>query len=222
MKFQVLTLFPERFTCYLNSGLPARAHQKGLFEVQTVQLRDFADPNRGGRIDDTPYGGGPGMVLEIAPVERALQSLEMKFPVILFTPRGRRLNQRMVREFLVHPGFTLISGYYEGVDERIAEHLVDDSISLGDFVLNSGDLPALCFIEAVTRLLPGYMGSFESQIEESNENELIEYPHYTRPANYNGWQVPEVLLSGNHEKIRQWRMEKSKEITQLRIDRNGI
>ncbi|MDH5657332.1 MAG: tRNA (guanosine(37)-N1)-methyltransferase TrmD [Spirochaetia bacterium] len=220
MKFQILTLFPERYTAYKESGLPARAHKKGLFEINTVNLRDFADPGRGDRIDDTPYGGGPGMVLEVSPIYRALNQLTEKFPVVLFTPRGKKLNQKMVRSFSGRTGFTLISGYYEGVDERVAEHLVDYEISLGDFILGSGDLPALCFIESVTRLIPGYMGSPESHIEESNENELLEYPQYTKPAEFNGWKVPDVLLSGNHKLIREWRMTKSREITELRMNEN--
>jgi tRNA (guanine37-N1)-methyltransferase len=220
MRFQIITLFPERFEAYTNSGLPARAVKKGLFELIPVSLRDFCDPGRGGRVDDTPYGGGPGMVLEIGPIFRALESLEHRLPVVLFTPRGKTLNQTMVREFAGFEGFTLISGYYEGVDERIAEHLVDYQISLGGFVLNSGDLPALCFIEAVTRLIPGYMGSGESHLEESDEF-VLEYPQYTRPFEFNEWRVPEVLLSGNHEQIRLWRVEKSREITELRKKRDG-
>lgn len=222
MKFQIITIFPERYDCYIESGLPAKAYKKGLFHINTVQLRDFSDPARNGRIDDTPYGGGPGMVLEVGPVYRALNSVTEKLPVVLFTPRGKRLNQNMVREFSNGRGYTLINGYYEGVDERIAEHLVDHQVSIGDFVLGSGDLAALCFIEAVTRLLPGYMGSPESHIVESNENGLLEYPQYTKPAEFNEWKVPDVLLSGNHQKINEWRQEKSREITELRKKNDGF
>ena len=222
MKFQVLTLFPERYSCYIESGLPARAYKKGLYDIKPVMLRKYADSSRGDRVDDTPYGGGPGMVLEVGPVYRALQDLEEKFPVVLFTPRGKRLNQKMVCKFSKEPGFTLLSGYYEGVDERIADNLIDYQISLGDFILGSGDLPALCFIESVTRLIPGYMGSSESLVEESNENELLEYPQYTKPAEFNGWKVPEVLLSGNHKNIREWRLMKSREITEMRKEENEL
>lgn len=217
MKFQVITLFPDRYHEYLGHGLPSRAHSRGLFEVETINLREFADPGRPGRIDDAPYGGGPGMVVQVGPVDRALKSLKQELPVVLFTPRGKKLNQRMVRDFFQkNTGFTLLPGYYEGVDERVAQHLADHQISIGDFVLNSGDLPALCFIEALTRLIPGYMGSSESAVEESNEGDLLEYPHYSRPATYNGWEVPEVLLSGDHGKIADWRFKESKRITVLR------
>jgi len=222
MKFQVITLFPERYESYIESGLPARAHQKGLYDITTVLLRNYAEPSRGDRIDNTPYGGGPGMVLEVGPVYRALEDVKEKLPVVLFTPRGKKLNQKMVREFSKAEGFTLLAGYYEGVDERIAEHLVDYQISIGDFVLGSGDLPALCFIESITRLIPGYMGSPESHIDESNENDLLEYPQYTKPADFNGWKVPEVLLSGNHKLIRDWRTLKSREITEMRKNENGL
>ncbi|MCB1172406.1 MAG: tRNA (guanosine(37)-N1)-methyltransferase TrmD [Leptospiraceae bacterium] len=221
MRFQILTLFPERFADYTKSGLPARAISKKLFELYTLNIRDFADPARKGRIDDAPYGGGPGMILEVGPIDRALQALPERSPVVLFTPRGRRLDQQQVRAFTALPGLTLLSGYFEGVDERVAQHLVDYQVSLGDFVLGSGDLPALCLIEAITRLIPGYMGSDESHLEESNEDGLLEYPQYTRPATYGEWAVPEVLLSGNHQAVRVWRQERQQEITAIRNKENG-
>lgn len=224
MRFQVITLFPERYERYVESGLPAKAHARGLFEICTRQLRDFADPGRKGRVDDTPYGGGPGMVLQIGPVDRALQSLEADFPVVLLTPRGKLLDQKMVRRFAKLPGLTLLCGFYEGIDERVAEHLVQEQVSIGNFVLGSGDLAALCLIEAVTRLLPGYMGSPESANEESYEGEHgdLEYPQYTRPAEYRGWRAPEILLQGNHKKIAEWRAEQSRRITtQRRNQRNS-
>lgn len=216
MIFQILTIFPERYSNYIESGLPARAIKKGLFEIHTAQLREYADSNRPGRIDDTPYGGGPGMIVQVGPVDRALSSLPHKFPRVLFTPRGAKLNQRMVRSFLELPGLTMIPGFYEGVDERVAEHLCDFQISIGEFVLNTGDLAALCLIEAITRLIPGYMGSAESHKEESNENGLLEYPQYTRPFEYRGWKIPEILISGDHAKIAEWRRQKSHEITEKR------
>ncbi len=216
MNFQILTLFPERYHNYLETGLPSRALKKGLFSVHTAQLRDYADPRRNGRLDDTPYGGGPGMILEIGPIAAAMEALPEKYPVVFFTPRGRRLKQKHVRDFSRMPGLTLLAGFYEGVDERVAENLVDYQVSLGDFVLGSGDLPALCFMEAVTRLLPDYMGSAASLEIESNEEGLLEYPQYTRPAEYRGWKVPDVLLSGNHGAIAAWRRERSLEITRAR------
>jgi tRNA (guanine37-N1)-methyltransferase len=215
--FQVVTLFPERYHDYVKTGLPQKALRKGLFQIVPVHLRDFADPGRGGRVDDVPYGGGPGMLVEVGPIDRALKSLPQKFPAILFTPRGKVLNQSMVQRYATYPGLTLVSGYYEGVDERVAEHLVDECVSLGDFVLGSGDLAALCCIEAVSRILPGYMGSAESGVEESSGPDgLLEYPQYTRPRVYGEWSVPEVLLSGDHGRIRQWRREQQELITRER------
>ena len=217
MLFQVLTHFPERYHSYLETGLPAKAIQKGLFRVHTLQIREFADQARKGRVDEPPYGGGPGMVLQVGPVDRALQSLKEALPVILFTPRGRRLKQKDVYSFAKEgKGYTLICGYFEGVDERVAEHLTDHQISLGDFVLGSGDLPALCFIEALTRLLPGYTGCEQSIVEESMQDDLLEYPQYTRPREYRGWKVPELLLSGKHEAIALWRKEQSLKLSQER------
>ncbi len=216
MIFQILTIFPERYASYIETGLPARASKKGLFRIHTVQLRDFADESRPGRIDDSPYGGGPGMVVQVGPVDRALSSLPEKFPTVMFTPRGQRLTQKLVRSFSELEGLTLIPGFYEGVDERVAENLCDYEISVGDYILNTGDLAALCLIEAVTRLIPGYMGSAESGIVESNEDGLLEYPQYSRPAEYKGWKVPEILLSGDHGKIADWRKQKSIEITDKR------
>lgn len=225
MNFQILTLFPERYHSYVESGLPGKAHAQGLFQLHPVQLRDFADPERKGRVDDMPYGGGPGMVLQPGPIDRGLQSMPEKFPVVLMTPRGELLGQRRVREFAGMQGLTIVCGYYEGVDERVAQHLVDYQVSIGEFVLGSGDLAALCLIEAVTRLLPGYMGSAESHRVESYDNAGIgedeaagwrEYPQYTRPAEYNGWSVPDVLLEGHHKKIADWRREQGRRITEIR------
>ncbi len=156
------------------------------------------------------------MVLQVGPIHRAIKSLPYSYPVVQFTPRGHLLDQKMVRMFTAMPGMTLLSGFYEGTDERVAEHLVDYEVSLGNFILNSGDLAALCFIESITRLLPGYMGCHQSGVEESNENGLLEYPQYTRPVDYAGWKVPDVLLSGDHGKIAAWRREQSLAITRER------
>ncbi len=221
MNFQVVTLFPERYSSYAEYGLPARAAKKGLFTIRTALLRDFADPGRPGRVDDTPYGGGPGMVVQPGPIDRALESFPDRYPVVLMTPRGQLLGQEKVREFAGLKGLTIVSGYYEGVDERVGEHLVDQQISIGRFVLGSGDLAALCLIEAVSRLIPGYMGKEESGVEESEENGLLEYPQYTRPAVYRGWKVPDILLSGDHGRVRQWRMDQSLEATRKRSEQDG-
>ncbi|MBE7438497.1 MAG: tRNA (guanosine(37)-N1)-methyltransferase TrmD [Spirochaetales bacterium] len=209
MEIFVLTLFPERYRHYTEYGLPQKALKKGLFSIQPVYLPDFADPARKGRIDDTPYGGGPGMVVQVGPVDRALASIGRDYPVVLLTPRGEPFRQSLAEGFARLPGIVLVCGYYEGVDERIASHLVTEKLSLGDFVLGSGDLAALCVIEATTRLLPEYMGSEESAIVESRED-YVEYPQYSRPADYRGWKVPEVLLSGDHGRIAAWRAEQSR------------
>lgn len=223
MIYQIVTLFPERYRYFLESGLPSRGLKKALLELRLRQLRHFADPGRGGRVDDLPYGGGPGMVLQVGPIHRALQSFPDAFPVVLFTPRGRRLNQKDVRRFASFPGLTLVSGYFEGVDERVSRNLVDFEVSLGDFVLGSGDAAAVCFIESTSRLIPGFMGSSESMEEESHEEEgSLEYPQYTRPANYDGWQVPPILLSGDHGRIAEWRKERSEEISRGLESRNHI
>ncbi|MCR9144540.1 MAG: tRNA (guanosine(37)-N1)-methyltransferase TrmD [bacterium] len=229
MNIQILTLFPERYHTYVESGLPQKATARNLFRLHPVQLRDFAEPERKGRVDDAPYGGGPGMVLQPGPIDRGLQSMPEKLPVVLMTPRGELLGQRRVREFAGMQGLTIVCGYYEGVDERVAEHLVDYQISIGEFVLGSGDLAALCLIEAVTRLLPGYMGSADSHRVESYESAELddgavqeqgvrEHPQYTRPAEYRGWKVPNVLLEGHHQKIADWRREESRRITELRTE----
>ena len=210
MIFQILTLFPERYRYFLESGLPSRGLKKALLELRFRQLRHFADPRRPGRVDDLPYGGGPGMVLEVGPIHRALKSLPATYPVVFFTPRGKRLNQQMVRSFATFPGLTLLSGYFEGVDERVAQNLVDYEVSLGDFVLGSGDSAAICFLESVSRLIPGFMGSDDSHVDESHEAEgTLEYPQYTRPPKYMDWDVPPILLSGDHGKIARWRKEQS-------------
>ena len=159
------------------------------------------------------------MVLQAGPIHRALESFPTRYPVVLFTPRGKRLNQQLVRSFVRYPGLTLVSGYFEGVDERVPRNLVDFEISVGDFILGSGDAAAVCFLESVTRLIPGFMGSSQSQDEESHEKEgSLEYPQYTRPPEYNGWEVPPILLSGDHGKIAEWRKERSEEISRLRLE----
>lgn len=230
--FQIITQFPERYEIFFKSGLPAKAISKKLIQIYPIQLRDFADLHRKGRVDDSPYGGGPGMVLQVGPIYRALEALPLKLPVILLSPSGERLTQELVRSLSseaiqgncnydskvqndISGGFTILCGYYEGVDQRVADHFVDRQISIGDFVLNSGDAAAICLIEAISRLIPGFMGSDQSEIEESFErlpndldNELlVEYPQYSRPADFMGFKVPEVLLSGHHGQVQKWRME---------------
>ena len=215
IEYFVLTQFPHLYKAYIREGLPKRAVERNIFRIETIQLRDFADPARKGRIDDAPYGGGPGMIMQIAPLHRALDSVaEKSFPVVLLTPQGTRLTQQVIAELKqllsnsppsLPSGLTIISGYYQGIDARVEEHLIDYSISIGDFTLGSGDLAALVLIEALNRLLPNYMNSPASLSSESAENGSLEFPQYTRPAQYREWSVPPVLLSGHEKAIHEWR-----------------
>lgn len=182
-------------------------------------IRDFThDKHR--TVDDRPFGGGPGMVLKPEPIFEAVEHVketnrpwEKETPIILLSPQGRLFNQQIAWELAMKPGIVLICGHYEGVDERVREHLATDEISIGEYVLSGGELPAMVIIEAVTRLIPGVLGSEESTREESFSQGVLEYPQYTRPADYRSWTVPEVLLSGNHQEIARWRRSKSKERT---------
>ena len=226
--FQIITIFPERYHSYFSTGLPQKALKKNIITYKTINLLDFAIvKNKKKKIDDKPYGGGPGMILRIEPIDKALQSLEKKYPVIAMTPSGIRITQNIIKEFYKKlsinniNGLTFVSGYYEGFDQRILDNLVDYEFSIGDFILNSGDVAILCFIDAFSRLIPGFLGKEESLKEESfdlsNENKIyIEYPQYTKPREYKGWQVPEILLSGNHKLIEKWRYEKSLDRTKKR------
>lgn len=207
MKFNFITLFPEKIKSYFDSGLQLKAIQNNIFSINIINLRDFSG-NKHSRVDDTIYGGGPGMLLRIEPIDMALKSLaDEKGHVILTSPRGIKFSQKIAQGLKEsHQSITIISGYYEGVDERVSQHLVDTEISIGNYVLSSGDIPALCIVDAVTRLIPGFMGKEESLTEESHTKEnTLEYPQYTKPPEYNGLSVPEVLLSGNHAEIIKWR-----------------
>ncbi|MCB1159190.1 MAG: tRNA (guanosine(37)-N1)-methyltransferase TrmD [Leptospiraceae bacterium] len=207
MKFNFISLFPEKIQAYFEAGLQAKAIEKGVFSVKILQLRDFSS-DKFRRVDDTIYGGGPGMLLQVEPIEKALESLgDEKGLVCLLSPSGEVFNQERAKE-LAYDGknLTFISGYYEGVDHRVTEHLVDREISLGKYVISSGDLAALCVCDAISRLLPGFMGGEGSLLDEShNIEDVLEYPQYTKPSDYKGWKVPEVLLSGNHAEIQKWR-----------------
>lgn len=213
---RILTLFPEMFPGPLGLSLAGKALEQNLWSLQTVDIRDFAT-DRHGTVDDSPFGGGPGMVMRPDVVDRALASVEDQAgPVIYLTPRGRPLDQGAVRDFARQPGLTVLCGRYEGVDERVIEARAMVEISLGDFVLSGGEPAALALIDACVRLLPGVMGDAVSLAEESFESGLLEYPHYTRPADWQGRCVPEVLVSGHHEKIRAWRRAQAERITQER------
>jgi tRNA (guanine37-N1)-methyltransferase len=217
VRFDVITLFPDFFTSPLSSGLLGKALRQQIAEVHCVNPRDFAtDKHR--RVDDEPYGGGVGMLLKPEPIFAAVESLPIlpRRDVILMTPQGQPLNQPLLGELAgSYDQLVVICGHYEGVDERVL-HLVTREVSLGDFVLTCGEIPALALINGVIRLLPGTVGKAESLKSESFEAGLLDYPQYTRPAEFRGWKVPEVLLSGNHREIDRWRKQQQIERTRER------
>ncbi len=211
MRFDIFSLFPEVFPPYLNTSILKRAQETGLLEVQTHDIRDWA-ADKHHTTDDTPYGGGGGMVMKPEPVFAAVEAvlgIPPKCPLILLSPQGRPFNQKMAFELAQADHLALLCGHYESFDERIREHLVTDSISIGDYVLTGGELPALVLIDALTRLLPGALGDPEAALDDSHATGLLEYPHYTRPPEFRGWGIPEVLLSGNHAEIDRWRRKES-------------
>jgi tRNA (guanine37-N1)-methyltransferase len=210
MKVDVLTLFPGMFAGPLDESIVQRARKSGALDLTIRNLRDYTH-DRHKTVDDRPFGGGPGMLLKPEPIFEAVEDLARENTrVILLTPSGRKFNQAVARELAQQEHLLLVCGSYEGFDERIREHLADDELSIGDYVLTNGALPAMVIIDAVTRLLPGVLGDDESSHEESFSHGLLEYPHYTRPADFRGMKVPEVLLSGNHAEIAKWRLEQAK------------
>lgn len=216
MKIDVLTLFPAMFAGPLDESIIMRARRAGLLDLNIHNLRDYAH-DRHRTVDDRPFGGGPGMLLKPEPIFEALEKLAgANTHTILLSPSGRVFDQAIARDLAQRKHLLLVSGHYEGFDERIREQLADDEISIGDFVLTSGALPAMVIIDAVTRLLPGALGDEQSAQEESFTQGLLEYPQYTRPAEYRSLKVPEVLLSGNHAEIARWRAEQSRLRTQQR------
>ena len=211
MRFDVFTLFPEVFEPYLQTSILQRALQRGLVEVKVHNIRD-ATTDRHHVTDDEPYGGGGGMVMKPEPIFAAVEGVlgsPPGCPVILLTPQGRVFTQGVAQEFAQHPHLALLCGRYEGVDERVREYLVTDQVSIGDYVLSGGELPALVVIDAVARLIPGVLGDPDGAWDDSHASGLLEYPHYTRPPEFRGWQVPEVLLSGDHWRIARWRREQA-------------
>ena len=213
MLIDILTLFPEMFRGPFNAGLFRRAVDRGLITVNLHDIRDYTH-DRHRTVDDYPYGGGAGMVLKPEPIFEAVESLlpeqqDKTPPIVLLTPQGRPFSQRVAEGLSRHPRLILICGRYEGVDERVREHLVTDEISIGDYVLGGGELPAMVVVDAVARLLPGVLGSEESTEHDSHAAGLLEHAQYTRPPEYRGWGVPEVLLSGDHANIAEWRREQS-------------
>ncbi len=211
MQFDIFTLLPEVFPPYLQSSILKRALERGLIRVDLHNIRDYTH-DRHHTTDDTPYGGGGGMVMKAAPVFEAVETVlgtPPSCPVILLTPQGRKFNQQLAQELSSQPRLALICGRYEGFDERIREHLITDEISIGDYVLTGGELPALLVVDAVSRLLPEVLGDPDGALDDSHASGLLEYPHYTRPPDFRGWQVPEVLLSGDHARIEAWRRRQS-------------
>ena len=219
MNFHVLTLFPEMIEQGLHTSILGKAMEKGCITLETTNIRDFS-ANKYNRVDDYPYGGGAGMVMEAEPVYRACKSVEEKIGksarTVYLTPQGRVLNQTMVEELAMEEDLILLCGHYEGIDERVLEEVVTDYISIGDYVLTGGELGAMVLIDAVSRFVPGVLSNEESSQFESLQDNLLEYPHYTRPEEWHGKKVPPVLLSGDHKKIEAWRYEKSVERTKER------
>ncbi|MCH8087799.1 MAG: tRNA (guanosine(37)-N1)-methyltransferase TrmD [Chloroflexi bacterium] len=224
MDFHIFTLFPQMFEGPLSESIIKRARERGLIGVHLHNIRDFAiDKHR--IVDDSPYGGGPGMVMKPEPIFGAVEDLLTRLnktdkpgkstseveppPIILMSPRGRVFNHRVALDLSRHPCIIIICGHYEGVDERVKEHLITDEISLGDYVLTGGELAAMVVVDAVARLLPGVLGSEESIHGESHSDGLLQFPQYTRPPDFRGWEVPEVLLSGHHGEIQRWRRRQS-------------
>ncbi|MEA3328040.1 MAG: tRNA (guanosine(37)-N1)-methyltransferase TrmD [Chloroflexota bacterium] len=211
MRFDIFSLFPEVFSPYLSASILKRAQDSGLLEIHSHNIRDWAT-NKHHTTDDTTYGGGGGMVMKPEPIFAAAESIlgsPPQCPVILLSPQGRTFTQQTAFELVKIPHLALICGRYESVDERIRQHLVTDSISIGDYVLTGGELPALVMIDAISRLLPGVLGDPQAPINDSHASGLLEYPHYTRPPEFRGWKVPDVLVSGNHAAIDRWRRQKA-------------
>ena len=224
MQFEVFTLLPEVFPPYLESSILQRARQRGLIDVRIHNIRDYTH-DKHHTTDDTPYGGGGGMVMKPEPVFEAVESvlgissveaqpvasagIRQRIPIVLLTPQGRVFTQRIAEELSGYERIALLCGRYEGVDERIRERLVTDELSVGDYVLTGGELPALLVIDAVSRLIPGVLGDPTGAEDDSHSMGLLEYPHYTRPPEFRGWKVPDILLSGDHAKIETWRREQA-------------
>ena len=212
MTYHVLTLFPEMIEQGLGTSIIGRAMSAGILSLDVVNIRDFAQ-DRHGRVDDYPYGGGAGMVMQAGPIDRAYSSVRERAPglkrLIYVTPQGRVFDQALARELAQEEELAFLCGHYEGVDERILEEIVTDEISIGDYVLTGGELPAMVMIDAISRMVPGVLSNADSGADESFSEGLLEYPQYTRPEVYKGRRVPEILLSGDHKKVDDWRREQA-------------
>jgi tRNA (guanine37-N1)-methyltransferase len=211
IRFDILTIFPDMFESPLRCSILKKAIDRGIIEVNLLNIREYA-PDRHHMTDDSPYGGGGGMVMKVDPIDRALRAvplLDADVPIVLLTPQGEPFCNKIAKELADHRQIVMICGHYEGVDERVRRHLANREISIGDYILTGGELSALVLMDAVSRFVPGVLGNTESAAADSFSEGLLEYPHYTRPPEYRGWGVPDVLLSGNHREIEQWRRRES-------------
>jgi len=214
MRIDILTIFPKIFKPVINESIVKRAQEKKKVEINVHDLRDYTECKHK-KVDDRPFGGGPGMVMSPQPIFDAVKKIKgrRKATVILTCPTGKKLTQKIAKNLAKSKNLVIICGHYEGVDERVRAELVDESISIGDYVLTGGEIPAMVIVDSVTRLIPGVLGKEESLLDESFEHGLLEYPQYTRPANFRGIKVPNVLLSGNHNDVKRWRKDRSLAVT---------
>lgn len=218
IKFDVITIFPKIFDSYFSESIIKRAKTKGFINIKINNLREYAE-NKHNTVDDTPYGGGAGMIMKIEPIYNCLKEItankikkKPKTRIILFSAKGKKYTQRDAERLLQYENIILLCGRYEGVDERVAENLCDEEVSIGEFVLTGGEIPAMALIDSVTRLIPGVLGNDESiKVESHSQEGYLEYPQYTKPEDFLGWKVPAVLLSGNHQKIAEWRKDNIKQ-----------
>jgi len=221
LRFDIVSIFPGMFESPFGDSIIQRAREEGLLDIRVHDLRDHS-LNKHRKVDDTPFGGGVGMVMNVEPIARAISAIKKEVPetrTILLSPGGRPFNQEKAWELSRLQNLTLICGRYEGIDERIRLHYVDEEVSIGDYVLTGGELPAMVLVEAISRLLPGVLGDPESVVEESFHGDLLEYPQYTRPRDYEGFKVPEILVSGDPKKIRDWqKVQALKKTAQVRPD----
>ena len=216
MRIDIITIFPKMFEPMLNESIIKRAQNKGKVKIFVHNLRDYS-PDKHRKVDDRPFGGGSGMVMRPEPIFNAVEAIRSQSSaVILLCPQGKRLDQKLATRLAKHKHLLLICGHYEGVDERVRQELVDEEISIGDYVLTGGELPAMVLIDALIRLIPGVLGDKNSLNFESFKGNLLEYPHYTRPAKFRNMRVPQILLSGDHKKIEAWRRKEALERTKLR------
>ena len=215
MEFNIVTIFPGIFNSYFSESIIKRARKKGKIKIKIQDLRDFTDDKRR-TVDDTPYGGGAGMVLKVEPIYKCVQKLKMenkkqKTRIILFSAKGKKYTQTDARRLAKYDNLILICGRYEGVDERVAENIADEEISIGDYVLTGGEIPAMILVDSISRLIPGVLGNVESNKDESySQKKYLEYAQYTKPEDFNNWKVPKILLSGDHGKIKEWRNQQRK------------